>query len=64
VSTSTDEVTGIAASDHGMRFERALLKLSGEALLGPREYGIDPKTVVAISGTAPPPTMPACWRRS
>lgn len=30
-------------------FRRALLKLSGEALLGPREYGIDPKTVVAIS---------------
>jgi uridylate kinase len=30
------------------RFQRVLLKLSGEALLGPRQYGIDPKTVVAI----------------
>ena len=30
-------------------FHRALLKLSGEALLGDREYGIDPKTVLAIS---------------
>ena len=29
-------------------FRRALLKLSGEALLGGRQYGIDPKTVVAI----------------
>ena len=30
-------------------FHRALLKLSGEALLGDREYGIDPTTVLAIS---------------
>jgi uridylate kinase len=30
-------------------FHRVLLKLSGEALLGSREYGIDPKTVEAIS---------------
>jgi uridylate kinase len=29
-------------------FRRALLKLSGEALLGGRQYGIDPNTVVAI----------------
>ena len=30
-------------------FHRALLKLSGEALLGDREYGIDPETVTAIA---------------
>jgi uridylate kinase len=50
VSASTDAVaepaTGGAA---GTRFGRALLKLSGEALLGTREFGIDPKTVDAIS---------------
>jgi len=32
----------------GTRFRRTLLKLSGEALLGAREYGIDSKTVHAI----------------
>ena len=30
-------------------FRRVLLKLSGEALMGDREYGVDPKTVVAIA---------------
>jgi uridylate kinase len=30
-------------------FRRVLLKLSGEALLGEREYGIDPETVSAIA---------------
>jgi uridylate kinase len=30
-------------------FRRVLLKLSGEALLGPREYGIHPATVEAIA---------------
>ena len=49
MSTSTDEVAEAAASTSGTRFRRALLKLSGEALLGDREYGIDPKTVTAIS---------------
>jgi uridylate kinase len=49
VSASTDEVAEAAAGEHGTRFGRALLKLSGEALLGDREYGIDPKTVTAIS---------------
>jgi uridylate kinase len=48
-STSTDEVAEAAAATGGTRFRRALLKLSGEALLGGREYGIDPKTVSAIA---------------
>jgi uridylate kinase len=49
VSTSTDEATEAATRESGTQFRRALLKLSGEALLGDREYGIDPKTVTAIS---------------
>jgi uridylate kinase len=49
VSTSTDEVAEATAKAGGKRFRRALLKLSGEALLGEREYGIDPRTVTAIS---------------
>ena len=49
MSTRTDEVTQEAATASPTPFQRALLKLSGEALLGEREYGIDPKTVVAIS---------------
>jgi uridylate kinase len=49
VTTSTDEVAQEAATTSGTPFHRSLLKLSGEALLGDREYGIDPRTVVAIS---------------
>ena len=49
VSTSTDEVAEASAGASGTRFRRALLKLSGEALLGGREYGIDPATVTEIS---------------
>jgi uridylate kinase len=49
VNTSTEEVAQQARTPSATQFRRALLKLSGEALLGGREYGIDPKTVVAIS---------------
>jgi uridylate kinase len=49
VTTSTDELAEAVAPKGGTQFRRALLKLSGEALLGGREYGIDPKTVTAIS---------------
>jgi uridylate kinase len=31
-----------ATSDAGLRYRRILLKLSGEALLGERQYGVDP----------------------
>ena len=48
MSTSTDEVAEASAGG-GSQFRRALLKLSGEALLGGREYGIDPSTVRAIA---------------
>lgn len=49
MSTSADEVAPETEAAAGSPFRRALLKLSGEALLGDREYGIDPRTVVAIS---------------
>ena len=31
-------------------FRRVLLKLSGEALMGGREYGVDLRTVEAVAG--------------
>lgn len=49
MSSQTDAVTEPAKSTAGTPFRRALLKLSGEALLGGREYGIDPTTVTTIS---------------
>jgi uridylate kinase len=49
VSTSTDAIAETAVSPQRAAFQRVLLKLSGEALLGDREYGTDPKTVVAIA---------------
>jgi uridylate kinase len=48
VSTSTDEAAAAARAE-GAPFRRILLKLSGEALLGERKYGIDPRTVREIS---------------
>ena len=32
------------------RFHRILLKLSGEALMGPNQFGIDPETVASMAG--------------
>jgi uridylate kinase len=32
------------------RFNRILLKLSGEALMGPNQFGIDPATVASMAG--------------
>jgi uridylate kinase len=42
--SSAAALTGAAPA-----FRRVLLKLSGEALMGPREFGLDPKTVEAIA---------------
>ena len=33
----------------GAAFNRVLLKLSGEALMGDRDYGLDPATIAAVS---------------
>jgi uridylate kinase len=49
VTTSAEELAQATTGGSGIQFRRALLKLSGEALLGDREYGIDPKTVTAIA---------------
>ncbi len=50
MTAGTEEVAETAGGRRGTQFRRTLLKLSGEALLGDREYGIDPKTVDAIAG--------------
>jgi uridylate kinase len=39
----TQAATTTAASDSALRYRRILLKLSGEALLGDRSYGVDPE---------------------
>ena len=49
MTTGADEVAQTVVPASGAAFRRVLLKLSGEALLGDREFGIDPRTVVAIS---------------
>ena len=36
---------GSRTSKHGLKYKRVLLKLSGEAIMGDRGYGIDPATV-------------------
>jgi uridylate kinase len=45
---AAEESAAAAPATRGA-FHRVLLKLSGEALLGDREYGIDPRTVRTIS---------------
>lgn len=47
-SQADDRVAGspVAAATP---FRRVLLKLSGESLMGDRDYGVDPKTVTAIA---------------
>jgi uridylate kinase len=50
VTAGAEEVAETTGERRGTQFRRALLKLSGEALLGGREYGIDPKTVTSIAG--------------
>jgi uridylate kinase len=49
VTVRPEESTISAPSEPAPAFRRALLKLSGEALMGDREYGVDPKTVVSIA---------------
>jgi uridylate kinase len=48
VTTKAEEVAERVSPETPAPFRRALLKLSGEALLGDRQYGIDPKRVVTI----------------
>ena len=49
MTARAEEASAPASTEAPAAFHRVLLKLSGEALLGTREYGIDPTTVEAIS---------------
>ncbi len=49
MTARAEEATEAVSTETPAPFHRALLKLSGEALLGGREYGIDPGTVEAIA---------------
>ncbi|MGY9054790.1 MAG: UMP kinase [Alphaproteobacteria bacterium] len=44
---STDKPSGAPSS--GATYKRVLLKVSGEALMGDQDYGIDPETVTRIA---------------
>jgi len=50
VSARPDEVVEVAPTGAVSTFRRVLLKLSGESLMGDRDYGVDPRTVSAIAG--------------
>lgn len=39
----------MSAAKAGVRYKRVLLKLSGEALMGDRDYGLDPDTVSRVA---------------
>ena len=51
---STSARSWRSAAPGAAAFRRALLKLSGESLMGDREYGVDPKTVNAIAARSSP----------
>jgi uridylate kinase len=50
VTDGSRRATASGAPREGARFGRILLKLSGEALLGSRQYGVDPATCAFIAG--------------
>ena len=49
MSVKPDEATRHEPGTAAPAFKRVLLKLSGESLMGDREYGVDPTTVRAIA---------------
>jgi len=49
VTTQPQEAAPRAGGGEVRPFRRVLLKLSGEALMGDREYGLDPRTVAGIA---------------
>ncbi len=49
MSTKPDEAVILASSGAASPFRRVLLKLSGESLMGDREYGVDPRTLSQIA---------------
>ena len=46
----SDAGSGTVSAPEGLRYRRVLLKLSGEALLGSRQYGVDPEFCAFIAG--------------
>ena len=50
MTSASDEAVESAPAGAAPPFRRVLLKLSGESLMGDREYGVDPKTVNQIAG--------------
>ena len=49
MSVRPEEAVKRAGVGDGSPFGRVLLKLSGESLMGDREYGVDPQTVTSIA---------------
>ncbi len=49
MSARADDKVEAAPGGAAAPFGRVLLKLSGESLMGDREYGVDPKTVAAVA---------------
>jgi uridylate kinase len=49
VSVHSEGAVERAPEGNAAPFRRALLKLSGESLMGDREYGVDPQTVASIA---------------
>ncbi|MCW2236719.1 UMP kinase [Azospirillum canadense] len=43
------QTTGTTVPADGVRFRRVLLKVSGEALMGQRDYGLDPEVVNRVA---------------
>ena len=50
MSETVQAETGTGADEAPPIFQRVLLKLSGEALMGEQEYGLDPETISDIAG--------------
>ena len=49
MSARADDKVDRSPAGDGCPFRRVLLKLSGESLMGDRDYGVDPKTVTAVA---------------
>ena len=49
MSARADDTVAPSPVGAASPFRRVLLKLSGESLMGDRDYGVDPKTVTAIA---------------
>ena len=49
MGSSTTDGSGSAGADSAPAYERVVLKLSGEALMGEEGYGIDPDRITAIA---------------